>query len=70
MKTILLFVIRAYQASAFLWKPRCRFWPTCSRYAAEAVEIHGAAHGSALTLKRLSHCLPWGGHGYDPVPSR
>lgn len=68
MKQTLLLLIRAYQATSFVWKPRCRFWPTCSRYAAEAIERHGAARGLTLSLRRIARCHPLGGHGYDPVP--
>ncbi len=48
--------------------PSCRFVPTCSSYAVEAVMKHGVLKGGWLTLKRLSRCHPWGGGGYDPVP--
>lgn len=48
--------------------PRCRFYPTCSVYAREAIAGHGALRGSRLTLRRLSRCHPLGGHGFDPVP--
>ena len=48
--------------------PRCRFLPTCSDYALEALERHGPWRGSVLTAKRLFRCHPWGGEGYDPVP--
>ncbi len=50
--------------------PRCRFAPTCSAYAAEAVAVHGAARGSWLALRRLLKCAPWHPGGFDPVPSR
>ncbi len=50
--------------------PRCRFAPTCSAYAAEAVAVHGAARGSWLALRRLLKCAPWHPGGYDPVPPR
>jgi hypothetical protein len=49
--------------------PRCRFAPTCSAYAAEAVAVHGAARGSWLALRRLLKCAPWHPGGYDPVPA-
>ncbi len=48
--------------------PRCRFYPTCSAYAAEAVELHGAGRGSWLALRRLAKCAPWHPGGVDPVP--
>lgn len=47
---------------------RCRFAPSCSEYAHQALEIHGARKGLWLTTKRLCRCHPWGGHGLDPVP--
>ncbi|MCB1841553.1 MAG: membrane protein insertion efficiency factor YidD [Halioglobus sp.] len=46
----------------------CRFQPTCSEYAREALQRHGAFRGSALILRRIGRCHPWGGSGYDPVP--
>lgn len=46
----------------------CRFVPSCSTYALEAVSTRGALRGSVLALRRLARCHPWGGHGYDPVP--
>ncbi|MCM1449893.1 MAG: membrane protein insertion efficiency factor YidD [Clostridiales bacterium] len=46
----------------------CRFTPTCSEYALEALRRHGALKGGWLTLRRLLRCHPWGGSGYDPVP--
>jgi putative membrane protein insertion efficiency factor len=49
--------------------PRCRYLPTCSDYALEALARHGAWHGSWLALGRLLRCHPWGGSGYDPVPA-
>ena len=48
----------------------CRFTPTCSVYAADAVREHGAVRGSWLATKRLCRCQPWGGHGHDPVPEK
>ncbi len=48
--------------------PRCRFLPTCSEYALDALAAHGALRGGWLTLRRIGRCHPWGGMGYDPVP--
>ena len=50
--------------------PCCRFTPTCSAYALEALRVHGAWYGSILTLRRLLRCHPWGGSEYDPVPPK
>ncbi|MGD9617297.1 MAG: membrane protein insertion efficiency factor YidD [Alphaproteobacteria bacterium] len=61
--------IRAYQLLISpLFPPSCRYLPTCSHYAAEAVERHGPWCGSLLAAGRLLRCHPWGGSGYDPVP--
>jgi putative membrane protein insertion efficiency factor len=64
-----LLLIRGYQVgiSPFL-PPACRYTPTCSQYAAEAIGRYGAGKGSWLALKRLLRCHPWGGTGHDPVP--
>jgi len=51
-----------------LLPPRCRFLPSCSEYAIEALHRHGAGRGLVLALRRLARCHPWGGSGYDPVP--
>ncbi len=51
-----------------LWGPACRFEPTCSRYAMEAISRYGLAHGGLMALKRLLKCRPLGGWGFDPIP--
>ena len=66
---IMLLLIRFYQyAISPLIPPRCRFTPTCSQYAVEAVQKHGAFKGGWLALKRIARCHPFGGSGHDPVP--
>ena len=63
-------MIRAYQYLFSPWLgPRCRYSPSCSEYAVEALRLHGAAHGGWLTIKRLARCHPWATFGYDPVPT-
>lgn len=63
--------VRAYQLIVSpLLPPSCRFLPSCSDYAIEALQQHGALHGGGLALWRLARCHPWGGSGYDPVPRR
>jgi uncharacterized protein len=62
-------MIRGYQLLIRpILPPSCRFYPSCSHYAAEAVTQHGAVHGSWLALCRILRCHPWGDGGYDPVP--
>jgi len=70
MKTLLLLLLRAYKlgVSPFLGQ-NCRFYPSCSDYAAEAVSVHGALKGSLLATKRLCKCHPWHAGGLDPVPA-
>ncbi|MGR3483991.1 MAG: membrane protein insertion efficiency factor YidD [Paracoccaceae bacterium] len=63
--------VHAYRLILSPWVGHgCRFQPTCSAYALEALETHGALRGAWLTLRRLGRCHPWGGHGHDPVPPR
>ncbi|MCC3750933.1 MAG: membrane protein insertion efficiency factor YidD [Halorhodospira halophila] len=71
MRWLLIGVIRTYQyvVSPFLG-PRCRFLPTCSEYAAEAISRHGPWRGGWLAVKRLGKCHPWHPGGVDPVPER
>ena len=71
MKALLLGLIRCYQVifSPFVGG-QCRFYPTCSRYAREAIELHGSVKGSWLALKRILRCGPWHPGGPDPVPPK
>jgi uncharacterized protein len=70
MARILLSVIGFYRrAISPLTPPSCRFTPTCSAYAEEAVRTHGAGKGSWLAIRRLFRCHPFGGSGFDPVPA-
>lgn len=69
LRTFLLTLIRFYRKGISPFTPpSCRFSPTCSAYAQEAIETHGAARGGWLFLKRFARCHPFGGKGYDPVP--
>lgn len=62
-------LVRFYQLFISpLFPPSCRYTPTCSEYAVQALRKYGPFKGFWLTLKRLSRCHPWGGSGYDPVP--
>jgi len=69
MKSVLIGALRAYQ---YLFRPllgaNCRFYPSCSEYAREAIARHGAARGVALAARRIGRCHPWHDGGYDPVP--
>jgi len=72
MKSFLHFIIKMliyfYRgAISPLLRPRCRFLPTCSEYALDALNYYGPYKGSILALKRFCRCHPWGGHGFDPV---
>jgi hypothetical protein len=68
VQAALIRVIGFYQALRAGRPSPCRFWPTCSQYAVDAIEHHGAGQGSFLALRRVMRCHPWGGRGIDPVP--
>lgn len=66
---VLLWMIRAYQIALSPYVgTQCRFHPTCSRYALQAIDRHGALKGAWLAVRRLSRCHPWSLGGHDPVP--
>lgn len=67
--TLLILPIRFYRAAISpMFPPACRYVPTCSQYAIEAITKYGPLKGSWLAVKRLLRCHPWGGSGFDPVP--
>ena len=70
MRRILIFLINLYQKIPFPSHKSCRFTPTCSNYAKEAIEIHGSIKGTYLAIKRVLRCNPFGSYGYDPVPKK
>ncbi|NLD75348.1 MAG: membrane protein insertion efficiency factor YidD [Acidimicrobiales bacterium] len=61
-------LVRGYQAIRAGRPSPCRYVPSCSEYAVEALETHGALRGGWLAARRIGRCNPWGGYGYDPVP--
>ena len=69
MRRVLIAIVRAYQyLLSPWWGSQCRFTPTCSHYAIEALERHGALAGAWLAVRRILRCHPWSAGGYDPVP--
>ncbi len=72
MKKLLIKLIEFYRKNISPYKggPRCRFRPTCSEYAIEAINVHGALKGSFLAVKRILRCNPLFKGGYDPVPPK
>ena len=68
MKRLLISLIKLYQKIPGPWHSACRFYPTCSNYAIEALELHGIFKGSLLTIKRIFRCNPFTKGGFDPVP--
>jgi putative membrane protein insertion efficiency factor len=68
---ILIGAVRSYQLLISSWTPpTCRFYPSCSAYAMEAIETHGALRGGWLAVRRIARCHPFGGQGVDPVPCK
>lgn len=71
MKRVLLFLIRFYQQAISPYKkPCCKYYPTCSNYAVQAIERFGAFKGTCLAVYRILRCNPFSRGGYDPVPDR
>jgi len=69
LKYLLIGLVKVYQYCISPLTPAsCRYIPTCSQYALEALRKYGVFKGGWLALKRILRCHPWGGHGYDPVP--
>lgn len=68
LRRVLVGCIRVYQAFSAVRPPRCRFLPTCSAYAVEAIGVHGPLRGGWYTVRRLAKCHPLGPYGVDPVP--
>ncbi len=67
--SLLILIARGWQLGpSVILPPSCRYSPSCSAYAIEALRRYGAAKGGWLAVKRIARCHPWGGHGYDPVP--
>lgn len=65
----MLFLVQVYRYTISPWLgANCRYEPTCSAYAVEALQKHGGFRGAALAARRIARCHPWGGSGYDPVP--
>ena len=67
---LLTSVIHGYQGARSGRPTGCRYLPSCSEYAVEAIDRHGPARGTFLAIRRIARCGPWGGHGIDPVPER
>lgn len=68
-RRLLIGAIHLYRGALSAWMgPACRFEPSCSAYAVEAIEVHGVARGVGLAVRRVARCHPFGGYGLDPIP--
>jgi putative membrane protein insertion efficiency factor len=65
--SLLIMAVRAYRCVSRFWPPQCRFYPSCSQYAIEAIDKHGTGRGLHMVAGRLSRCHPWHPGGLDPV---
>jgi hypothetical protein len=71
MTRLLILLLKGYKLAISPWfGAACRFEPTCSAYAADAIRLHGPVRGVWLGARRIARCHPWGASGYDPVPAR
>ena len=70
MKNITIKIIKIYQKIPGPWHNHCRYYPTCSEYAIEALSNYGFVKGIILSIRRIVRCNPFGGYGYDPVPKK
>ena len=70
MKKLIIYLIKLYQKIPGPWHNACKFTPTCSQYAIEALEIHGLIKGSILAFWRILRCNPFSKGGFDPVPPK
>jgi hypothetical protein len=69
MAKLLILVAKGWQRGpSLMLPPSCRYRPSCSAYAIEALRRYGAMRGGWMAARRILRCHPWGGHGYDPVP--
>ncbi len=69
MARLLILVAKGWQRGpSLILPPSCRYRPSCSAYAIEALQRYGAMRGGWMAARRILRCHPWGGHGYDPVP--
>jgi len=67
---VMIALVTVYRWTAAARTPRCRFAPSCSTYALEALRLHGAVRGGWLAMRRIGRCHPWNDGGFDPVPPR